>query len=366
MSLSRKRYELEQTYPSLPRTTRGQSIVLGGDPKGKNFLYTYGNSVIIRNIEEPSIVDIYTQHSTQTTVAKYSPNGNYIASADAFGKIRIWDAINPTHILKNEFQPMFGAIKDLSWSPDNQKLVMVGEGKEKFAHVMSADTGTSLGEIIGHSRPINSCDYRPIRPFRIISGSDEGNIVVHQGPPFKFHCAIEEHKKFIFCVRYSPNGSQFASASADGRILIFDSETCEKVAELGSPAHGGSVYSISWDPNGTHILSSSGDKTSKIWDINTKQMSNCFKFGNDVDDMQVGNLWQGFHLLSVSLSGYINYLDPKVAEPVRILQGHNRPITAMCVTPNNTFVTGSVDGHADILLFHFQRNNIHKFQFYFF
>lgn len=41
----------EYIYATLPRTQRGQPIVLGGDPKGKNFLYTNGNSVIIRNIE---------------------------------------------------------------------------------------------------------------------------------------------------------------------------------------------------------------------------------------------------------------------------------------------------------------------------
>lgn len=41
----------EFTYATLPKTQRGQPIVLGGDPKGVNFLYTNGNSVIIRNIE---------------------------------------------------------------------------------------------------------------------------------------------------------------------------------------------------------------------------------------------------------------------------------------------------------------------------
>ena len=44
----------EFIYASLPRTNRGQPIVLGGDPKGKNFLYTNGNSVIIRNIDVSS------------------------------------------------------------------------------------------------------------------------------------------------------------------------------------------------------------------------------------------------------------------------------------------------------------------------
>lgn len=41
----------EFIYATLPRTQRGQPIVLGGDPKGINFLYANGNSVIIRNIE---------------------------------------------------------------------------------------------------------------------------------------------------------------------------------------------------------------------------------------------------------------------------------------------------------------------------
>lgn len=42
---------IENIYATLPRTQRGQPIVLGSDPKGKNFLYCNGNSVIIRNID---------------------------------------------------------------------------------------------------------------------------------------------------------------------------------------------------------------------------------------------------------------------------------------------------------------------------
>ena len=41
---------VEGTFATLPRTSRGVAIVLGGDPKGKNFIYTNGNSVIIRDI----------------------------------------------------------------------------------------------------------------------------------------------------------------------------------------------------------------------------------------------------------------------------------------------------------------------------
>ncbi len=36
------------------------------------------------------------------------------------------------------------------------RIVVVGEGREKFGHVFLADTGTSNGDITGQTRPINT------------------------------------------------------------------------------------------------------------------------------------------------------------------------------------------------------------------
>lgn len=93
--------------------------------------------------------------------------------SDQSGKIRIWDTVNKEHILKNEFQPIGGPIKDIAWSADNQRIVVVGEGRERFGHVFMTETGTSVGEISGQSKPINSCDFRPARPFRIVTGKQK-------------------------------------------------------------------------------------------------------------------------------------------------------------------------------------------------
>ena len=55
------------TFASMPRTERGQPIVMDKDPKGETFLYCHGNSVIIRNLASPQMSDIYTQHSCQVS-----------------------------------------------------------------------------------------------------------------------------------------------------------------------------------------------------------------------------------------------------------------------------------------------------------
>lgn len=209
-----------------------------------------------------------------------------------------------------------------------------------------AETGTSVGEISGQSKPINSCDFRPSRPFRIVTGSEDNTIAVFEGPPFKFKMTKTDHTRFVQAVRYSPNGSHFASAGFDGKVFIYDGTSSELVGEVGNPAHKGGVYAVAWKPDGTQLLTCSGDKTCKLWDVATRQMISEFPMGNAVEDQQVSCLWQGDYLLSVSLSGFINYLDVNnPTKPLRIIKGHNKPITVLTLSDDrSTIYTGSHDG----------------------
>lgn len=279
-------------------------------------------------------------------VAKYSPSGFYIASGDASGKIRIWDTVNKEHLLKNEFQPIGGPIKDIAWSADSQRIVVVGEGRERFGHVFMTDTGTSVGEISGQSKPINSCDFRPARPFRIVTGSEDNTIGVFEGPPFKFKKTKQEHSRFVQAVRYSNDGKYFASGGFDGKVFLYDGNTSDLIGEIGSPAHKGGVYGVAWKPDGTQLLTASGDKTCRLWNVETRELIVEFPMGTTVDDQQVSCLWQGEHILSVSLSGFINYLDPaNPTKPLRVIKGHNKPITAMNLSDDHSIIyTASHDG----------------------
>ena len=71
--------------------------------------------------------------------------------------------------------------------------------------------------------------------------------------------------------------------------------------------------------------------------------------GPDVLDQQVSCLWQNNHLLSVSLSGFINYLDVNNSKtPLRVVKGHNRTITSLAVNTSSQdkeIYSGSCDGN---------------------
>ena len=53
----------------------------------QNTTSSHVTTVLISDWCSPQMADIYTQHSCQVNVAKYSPSGFYIASADKSGKV---------------------------------------------------------------------------------------------------------------------------------------------------------------------------------------------------------------------------------------------------------------------------------------
>ena len=145
-------------------------------------------------------------------------------------------------------------------------------------------------------------------------------------------------------VRYSPDGSLWASGGFDGKIFLYDGKDSELKGELSG--HSGGIYGLAWDGSSKKLLSASGDKSCKMWDIGTQACLATFKIGDSVEDQQVGCLWSGPHMISVSLSGFINFLDPEKPEkPKRVVKGHNKPVTKLIASGDGkTIYTGGSDG----------------------
>ena len=157
-------------------------------------------------------------------------------------------------------------------------------------------------------------------------------------------CLLVTDSSPVQVVRYSPDGSLWASGGFDGKIFLYDGKDSEKKGELSG--HTGGIYGLAWDGASKKLLSASGDKTCRLWDISTQACLVTFKMGDTVEDQQVGCLWSGPHMISISLSGFINYLDPeKPDKPKKVLKGHNKPVTKMAVSGDGkTIYTSGSDG----------------------
>ncbi|EHA55690.1 WD repeat-containing protein 2 [Pyricularia oryzae 70-15] len=344
---------IEKILAATPATVRGQPTQLSCDSKGERIAYASGKSIFVRSIDNPEICKQYVGHTAATTVARFSPSGFYIASGDVSGQVRVWDAVEAVNT-KGEYHIISGRINDVAWDGDSQRIIAVGDGRERFGHCITADSGNSVGEISGHSKVINAVAMRQQRPLRAATVSDDGSMVFLHGAPFKFAAkSSDQHTGFVLGTAFSPDGTYLVTVGQDKRIHLYDGKTGEHQREIGSGEHKGSVFAVAWAPDSKRFVTASADQTVRIWDVESGKTTRTWRLGAEdgvasVPDQQVGVAWPAGRkdglIISLSLSGDLNYLSEGSDAPVKIVQGHNKSITAMNTGSQGSLFTGSFDG----------------------
>ncbi len=349
-------------YAALPSTIRGQSTPLSTDAKGERLAYASNKSIFLRSIDSPAQATQYTQHTAPTTVARFSPSGFYCASGDSAGVVRVWDCSpNGSGITKGEYAIISGRINDIAWDGDSQRIIAVGDGKQRYGHCITADSGNSVGEISGHSAQVNAVSIRQQRPLRAATAGDDKNLVFYHGAPFKFNGipGRGNHANFIYGVAFSPDGSQLVSVGGDRRIWLYDGRTGEAKGQIdqGSDGHKGSIFGVSWASDSKRLVTASADRTVKLWDVEAGKATQTFTLGEEgtvsVPHQQVGIAWPSGRtdglIISLSLSGDLNYLHEGSPKPTRVISGHQKNITALSLSSSTpdfspTLWTGDSDG----------------------
>lgn len=326
-------------YAPSPVVNRGQPTHLGVNPKTKEIVFGCGNNVFMYDLETGKTW-MYAEHQHAVTVGRISSNGFWAATGDVAGKVRVWSVDNPEHILKVELPVLGGAIRDMAFSEDGQRLVACGEGTERFGAVFMADSGSSVGEISGHAKPINSCDFKQTRPYRVATASEDFAVNWFEGPPFKYKSSHKDFTRFANCVRFAPDGSKMLAVSSDKKGIFYDGKTGEKLGyELNGDVHKAGIYAIAWSADSSQVLTASADKTVKLWDASNGACITTFSPGGDkpgTDDQQLGVVWHGGEMVSLSLNGALNFLDPtNPSKPKKVVRAHNKFVTALAYDQAN-------------------------------
>lgn len=213
-----------------------------------------------------------------------------------------------------------------------------------------------MGEISGHSSQINSVSIRQQRPFRAATGSDDTSLAFFHGAPYKFNTSLRKHQRYIYGVAFSPDGGSLVSVGADRKIWLYDGKTGEAKTEIGGEEHKGSIFAVSWAKDSKKFVTASADQTVKIWDAEAGKAVQSWRMGEEgrvsIPDHQVGVVWPAGRsdglIISLGLSGDLNYLSEGTPKPQKVVQGHQKNITTITRSEDQgsdlTFFTGSSDG----------------------
>lgn len=352
----------DRVIPPLPTTERGKGIHLDGTiHKARRILYCANNIVIGRFLDDEKEVFINPDsHAVKATVARFSRNGEYIASGDESGKGDVYaDKMDPnTASIVSQYCEKTGkklnatsGIWDIAWDDrkvpnKSMKIAIVGRGKEEKVKIIDAMEGSKPEVQIGPQKDVLCADFKdcPDGKLKLVVGGEDFGIYLYQRAggaktwgknPFEFVTRIKCHTNYVNSIKFSPDGKHFVSVSSDKKIVVFDSETGKEVKTIadgkGKDQHKGTIYEVSFSPDGSRFVTASADKTCKVWNFESGQVEFTYSFADKPtkNEMQVSCLWLDEKtIFSVSLSGRINYLDPEFKEqrPIKILSGHMKSI----------------------------------------
>ena len=222
-------------YGPNPATERGEGTFISSNKAGTKIVYCAGNVVIVRDVADPSICEVYREHKTRTTVAKFSPSGNYIASGDASGKVRV--GVRSSRKLRKRKSPFCGEVFDLEWGPESKRLVVCGNnGSNTNTKAYLAMTGSSQGELSGMQKGAHVRDEaHEALPRRVCRRGVQG--VLLRRSPFKFNKATARTPT-LFSACATPNGEYFVSYPTTRKSCCTKAEG-DIVGELPAPRSTG-------------------------------------------------------------------------------------------------------------------------------
>ena len=269
-------------------------------PNGTQFCASSRDSLYIWDARTGNIIlGPLKGHASDITVAVFSRDGNQLFSGSSDKTVRMWDSRSGTPV-GVPFVGHTAKITSIISSPDGAQIVSTSAGNE--LRLWDVLTGTCLGTFNPGSRRLDmiafaKCgqiifsDGESVRLWdsaratpndcrlissvtlvptcsRLVCALDDGTLQIWDATSGTLICdPLRGHADKITSIAFSAEGTLIASASGDGKIIMWDAVRGQIIRSL--EGHTATVTSVAFSPTGNQVVSASEDNTIRIWNVTT-------------------------------------------------------------------------------------------------
>jgi WD40 repeat protein len=161
-----------------------------------------------------------------------------------------------------------------AWSPDGSYLATGGDNK--LIIIYNTNNWTVVKVLSGHQGSVLTLEWSPGGTM-IASGSGTDKVAMHNMPEnlikiWDFSegeviADLEGHKDGVLNLKWSPDGSQIASASDDKTIMLWSTGNWNHSMTLTGHTLG--VLDVDWSTDSGMLVSGSRDYKVRLWDAKT-------------------------------------------------------------------------------------------------
>ena len=319
---------------------------------GNPFIGAEDTTVRLWDVETGSQLLRINHGDTAASVA-FSPDDSTFATASFDGSVRVWDAESGDQLLR--FTGHSNVVLRVVFSPDGNRLM--SSSADNTMRLWTLESGAEISRITGHPAGIYAVRLTGLASeeqsgYVIASGDTNGNLLLSDTGSGEILDQVNAGEP-ILGLAISPDGTKMLSAGGvlqggtEYTITFWNIEDkkLQRIRDYGegSTGHTEAIRQIVFSPDGTQFVSASQDATLILWDIESGEILQQFEGHTDlVYDVVFSP--DGNSLFSASWDKTLIQWDIASGEIVQRFGKHTEPVWGLDISPDGTkLVSGSQD-----------------------
>ena len=198
-------------------------------------------------------------HRGEVEGVAFSPDGQWLASADNSGIVVVRSLSNPARLTRLAGQNF----TEVAWAADASTLTAGGFDSLVYIWRWPTPEAPQLRRYPGQVEAVT------VTPTGVILAAGGGDHAIHRWtlPGLTELPALRGHADDVYTVRVSPDGQLIASGGRDRTIRLWDAATGRPLRVVRG--HDDSIYDLAFTPDGQHLIAGCRDGVVGVWSTRT-------------------------------------------------------------------------------------------------